>query len=41
MIYIIIMWAETQILRKNEMDSPSIEGFHAQLDSKLTYGYKN
>ena len=27
--------------RGNEMDSPSFEGFHAQLDFKLTYGNKN
>ena len=25
----------------NEMDSPSFERFHAQLDCKLTYGNKN
>ena len=23
-------WAETKILRENEMDSPSLEGFHSQ-----------
>ena len=27
--------------RVNEMDSPSFEGFHAQLDCKLTYGNQN
>ena len=27
--------------RENEMDSPSFEGFHAQLDCKLTNGNKN
>ena len=27
--------------RVNEMDTPSLEGFHAQLDWKLTKGNKN
>ena len=27
--------------RENEMNSPRFEGFHAQLDCKLTYGNKN
>ena len=27
--------------RENEIDSPSSEGFHAQLDCKLTYDNKN
>ena len=27
--------------RENEMDSPSFEGFHAQLNCKFTYGNKN
>ena len=27
--------------RENEMDSPSFQGFHAQLDCKLTDGNKN
>ena len=27
--------------RGNEMDSPSFEGFHAQLDCKMTKGNKN
>ena len=27
--------------RENEMDSPSYEGFRAQLDCKLTYDNKN
>ena len=27
--------------RENKMDSPSFEGFHAQLDYKLTNGNKN
>ena len=27
--------------RGNEMDRPSLEGFHAQLDFKLTKGNKN
>ena len=27
--------------RENEMDSPSFEGFHSQLDCKLTNGNKN
>ena len=27
--------------RENEMGSPSFEGFHAQLDCKLTNGNKN
>ena len=40
-IYVTIAWAETKIQRQNEMDGPNIEGFHAQLDCKLTYGNKN
>ena len=31
-IYVSIAWAETKIQRQNEMDSPNIEGFHAQID---------
>ena len=27
--------------RENEKNSPSFEGFHTQLDCKLTYGNKN
>ena len=27
--------------RENEMDSPRIEGFHVQLDCKLTWSNKN
>ena len=27
--------------RENKIDSPSLKGFHAQLDCKLTYGNKN
>ena len=27
--------------RENEVDSSSFEGFHTQLDCKLTYGIKN
>ena len=36
-IYVIRTWAATEIQRQNAMDSPSIEGFHGQLDCKLTY----
>ena len=40
-IYVTKTWAETKIQRQNEMDSPNIKGFQAQLDCKLTYGNKN
>ena len=40
-IDIIIKWAETKILRVNEMDSPSFKGFQTQLDCKLTKDNKN
>ena len=39
-IYLIITWAETKILidphRDNELHHPSFDGFHAQLDCKVT-----
>ena len=39
-IYLIITWAETKILidphRDNELHYPSFDGFHAQLDCKIT-----
>ena len=39
-IYLIITWAETKILidphRDNELHYPSFDGFHAQLDCKVT-----
>ena len=40
-IYVIITWAETKILKEKTEYSPSFEGFHAQLDCKLTYGNTN
>ena len=40
-IYVTKTWAETKIQRQNEMDSPNIKDFQAQLDCKLTYGTKN
>ena len=35
------MSREENIQRENEIDSASFEGFHTQLDCKLTYGNKN
>ena len=32
---------DENLQRENEMDSPGFEGFHAQLDCKLTDGDKN
>ena len=39
LIDFVITWAETQ--RENEIDSRSFEGFHVQLDYKLTNGNIN
>ena len=40
-IYATITWTETRIPNiENEMDCPSLEGFHAQLHWKFTNGYK-
>ena len=35
------MSRDENLQRENEMDSPSFERFHTQLDCKLTYGTKN
>ena len=35
------MSREENLQRENEIDSASFEGFHTQLDCKLTYGNKN